>query len=99
MREFSTELGDQRIPTSMGGLEYEEIIEDVGFDDSRRETEKIGDLLQMYKVHYEFESMCWSTGSRPASRTRSENQNCYRLEKESFTARACKDFWALCNSF
>ena len=48
----------------------------------------------MYKVHNELESIYWSTGPRaaPSTNTRAESQNCYRLERESFSARACNDF-------
>ena len=48
----------------------------------------------MYKVHNELESICWSTGPRhaPRTNTRADEHNCYRLERESFTATACNNF-------
>ena len=77
----------------MNGLVYEERLRRWGLTtlEARRRR---GDLIQMYKVHNELESICWSTGPRPAPHTytRAASHNCYRLERESFTAKASNDF-------
>ena len=82
-----------RIPASMRGLEYEDRLKKWGLT-TLEERRKRGDLIQMYKVHNELESIHWDTGPRSAPRTntRADHQNCYRLERESFSSRSCNDF-------